>query len=73
MANIFGKYLSNFYFFNVDTSCNMHDPNLKLDMCIKNIVIKGTVSQILIVILVNFVYKIWKKIFNKKKKKLPVF
>ena len=46
VANIFGKYFSNFYFLNVDISLNMHDPNLKLDMCIKNIVIKGTVSQI---------------------------
>ena len=24
----------------------MHDPNLKLRMCIKNIVVEGTVSQI---------------------------
>ena len=24
----------------------MHDPNLKLNMCVKNIVIQGTVSQI---------------------------
>ena len=46
VENIFGKCFSNFYFLNVDISFNMHDPNLKLKMCIKNIVIQRTVSQI---------------------------
>ena len=35
----------NFYFFNVDTSLNMHDINLKLHICVKSIVVEGTVSQ----------------------------
>ena len=40
---LFEKYFFNFYFFNVDIS---HDPNLKLKMFIKSIVVEGTVSQI---------------------------
>ena len=35
-------------FLNVDYSLNMHDPELKLSIPIQNIVIEGTVSQILI-------------------------
>ena len=46
MPNVFEKYLSNFYFLNVDISLTMHDPTLKLYMCTKNIVLEGTVSQI---------------------------
>ena len=46
VPNVFEKYFSNFYFLNVDISLTMHDPSLKLYMCIKNIVIEGTVSQI---------------------------
>ena len=30
---------------NVDNSVNMHDPELKLSICIKNIVIEKTLSQ----------------------------
>ena len=46
MANLFVKYFFNFYFLNVDISFTMHDPNLEFRMCIKNIVVEGTVSQI---------------------------
>ena len=46
MANLFEKYFLNFYFLNVDISFTMHDPNLKPKMCIKNIVVDGTKSQI---------------------------
>ena len=33
------------HFFNVDNSVNMHNPELKLSICIKNIVIEKTASQ----------------------------
>ena len=46
VANVFEKYFLNFYFLNMDSSFTMHDPNLKLKMCIKNIVVEGSVSQI---------------------------
>ena len=46
MANLFIKYFLNFYVLNVDISFTMRDPNMKLKMCIKNIVVEGTVSQI---------------------------
>ena len=45
VANLFEKYLLNFYFFNVDISFTMQDPNLKLRVCIENIVVEGTVSD----------------------------
>ena len=46
-----GKFIckiSFFYFYslNVNISLTMHDANLELRMCIKNIVVEGTVSQI---------------------------
>ena len=46
VPNLFEKCFSNFYFLNEDISLTMHDLSLKLDMCIKNIVFEGTVSQI---------------------------
>ena len=46
VANVFEKYFLNFYFLNVDISFTMHDPNFKLKMCVKNIVVEETVSQI---------------------------
>ena len=45
MTHIFENDLFKFYFLNVDISLNMLDPNLKHYMCIKNIVVEGTVSQ----------------------------
>ena len=46
MSNIFEKYFLNFYILNVDISFTMHDPKLKLNTCVKNIVVEGTMSQI---------------------------
>ena len=57
------KYFFNFYFLNVDITFTMHDPNLKLRMCIKNIVVaeeeiytkkKELCLRFLIEILVHF-------------------
>ena len=63
----------NFYFLNVDISLNMHDLNLKLHICVKSIVVEGTVSR-------NFdrgsgslFRKFRKEIFKKINRKLPVF
>ena len=36
----------NFYFLNVGISLIMHDRHLKLYICIENIAVEGTVSQI---------------------------
>ena len=72
MANIFEKYFKNFYFLNVNISLTMHYPNLKLDMCIKNTVVEGTVSQIFDggpgSILIKFRIK-----YSKKKEKFACF
>ena len=46
VRNISGKYFLNFYFLNVDISLIMHDSHLKLYICIENIAVEGTVSQI---------------------------
>ena len=37
--------LFNFYFLNVDNSLTLHNPELKLSICIENIFAEGTVSQ----------------------------
>ena len=34
-----------FYFLNVDNSLIIHDPELKLFICIRKIVLEGTLSQ----------------------------
>ena len=39
-------YFLNFYFLKVDISLTMHDLNLKLHICVQDIVMEGTVSQI---------------------------
>ena len=46
VRNISGKYFLNFYFLNVNISLTMHDPHLKLYICIDNIAVERTVSQI---------------------------
>ena len=46
VRNISGKYFLNFYFLNVHISLIVHDPHLKLYICIDNIALEGTVSQI---------------------------
>ena len=73
MAKLFVKYLFNFYFLNVDISFTMHDPKLKLRMCIKNIVMEGTVSQILDKDPGSFFIKSRKKYSIKKRKSYPFF
>ena len=40
------KHFLYFYFLNVDISLIMYDPHLKLYICIENIALEGTVSQI---------------------------
>ena len=40
------NYFLNFYFLKVDISLTMHDLNLKLHICVQDIVMEGTVSQI---------------------------
>ena len=48
-----GTYLKlflNFYFLKVDISLTMHDLNLKLHICVQNIVMEGTVSQIFFIV-----------------------
>ena len=44
--NISENYVLNFYFLDVDISLNMHCLNLKRHICVQNIVMEGTVSQI---------------------------
>ena len=51
----------------------MHDPNLKLEFCVKNIVVKGSVSQIFDRDPGLFFYQILKRIFNKKNKSYTFF
>ena len=46
VRNICGKYLFYFYSLNVDISFIKHAPHLKLYMCIENIAVEETVSQI---------------------------
>ena len=73
MASLFEKYFLMFYFLNVDISFTMHDPSLKLEMCIKNIVVEGTVSQIFDRDPGSFFIKYRKKYSIKKRKKYPFF
>ena len=44
--NISEFYFLNFYFLNVDISLTIYDLDLKLHICVQNIVMEGTVSQI---------------------------
>ena len=37
----------NIYFLNMDISLIIHDPSLKFSICLDNIVVEGTMSQIL--------------------------
>ena len=57
----------------MDISFTMHDPNLRLRMCIKNIVVKGTVSQIFYRDPGSFFIKSRKKYSIKKRKSYPFF
>ena len=73
MANLFGKYLLNFYFLNVDISFTMHDPNLEHRMSIENIVVEGTLSQIFDRDPGSFFIKSRRKYSIKKRKSYPFF
>ena len=73
MANLFEKYFLHFYFLNVDIFFIMHDSNLKLRMCIKNIVVERTVSQIFDKDPGSFFIKSRKKYSIKKRKSYPFF
>ena len=46
VRNICGKDLFYFYFLNVDISLIKYAPHLNFYMCIENIAVEGTVSQI---------------------------
>ena len=65
MRNISENHFFNFYFLNVDISLTMHDLNLKLHICIQNIVMEGTVSQIFFMVATMFFMKFWKKNIQK--------
>ena len=51
----------------------MHDLNLKLRICIQNIAVERTVSQILFIVPSSFFYEILKKNIYKIIEMLPVF
>ena len=46
LSNVSENDFLNFIFLNVDISLIIHDPNLKLFICIDNIAVEGTVPQI---------------------------
>ena len=46
LRNVSENNFLNLYFLNVDISLIIHDPNLKFFICIDNIAVEGTVSQI---------------------------
>ena len=51
------RNISKNYFLNVDISLTMHDPGLKLHICIQNIVMEGTMSQIFFITASSFFMK----------------
>ena len=57
VRNISGKKHFYFYFLKVHISLSMHDPHLKLYICIGNIAVEGTVSQIVDIGLGSFSIK----------------
>ena len=65
MKSISEKYFLNLYFLNVDISVAMHDLYLKLDRCIEDIAVEGTVSQIFDIGPSSFFIKFRKKYSNK--------
>ena len=60
------KFFFYFYFLNVDISLVMHDPHFKFYICIENIAVEGTVSQILYIGPTYFFMKCRKKYFKIK-------
>ena len=61
----------NFYFLNVENSLIIHDPELNLFICIKNIVIERTVSQNFDMCPSSFSVKFRKNIQRKITKSYP--
>ena len=57
----------------MDNSLIMHDPELKLSICIENIVIEGTVSQNFDIGPTSFSVKFRKNIQRKMTKSYPFF
>ena len=55
--NISENYFLNFYLLNVDISLTMYDLDLKLHICVQNIVMEGTLSQIFFKIDISFFMK----------------
>ena len=55
--NISEFYFLNFYFLNVDISLTIYDLDLKLHICVQNIVMEVTVSQIVFKIDSSFFMK----------------
>ena len=53
-TNISENYFFNFYFLNVDISIIMHDPKLKLFICIENIAVERIVSSNFFWVMVRF-------------------
>ena len=62
----------NCYFLNVDISLIMHDPHLNIYICIENISVEGTLSQISDIGPRSFSIRL-KKTCRNIYKKLPVF
>ena len=61
LRNVSEKDFLNFYFLNVDISLNIHDLNLKFFICIDNIAVEGTFSQIFNIGPGSFFYEILNK------------
>ena len=62
-----------FYFLKVDNSLIIHDPELKLFICIENIVIEGSISQNFDIGPSSFSVKFRKNIQRKITKSYPFF
>ena len=73
MWNASENDLFNFYFLNVDNSLIIHAPELKLFICIENIVIEGMVSQNFDIGPSSFSVKFRKNIQRKITKSYPFF
>ena len=73
MWNVFENDFFNFYFLNVNNSLIIHDPELKLFICIEHIVLEGTVSQNLDIGPSLFSVKFRKDIQRKITKSYPFF
>ena len=73
VQNISEIMFFNFYFLNVDISFIMHDTHLRFHICIENIAVEGTVSQILYIGPGSFSIKSRRKYSTKYIKSCPFF